>query len=172
MSAQFPTPPLEAKVPPAGALAFQTAEYVPSQPYAQQWNFSLQREIPGGITLTGAYVGSRGTHLQAQRNVNTRTPEILSDGRALYRKGDRRNLAYGDIDHWEFSTNSFYHGFNGGVKKRFAQGLQFQVAYTYGRSIDSASRVNFSDIQENLGKFPQAQYNIPTSTLGLSAPDV
>ena len=172
VSAQFPNAPIEAEVPPARALAFQTAEFVPSQPYAQQWNFSLQREIPGGITITGAYVGSRGTHLQAQRNVNIRTPEILSDGRALYRSGPRRNLAYGDIDHWEFSTNSFYHGFNGGVKKRFAQGLQFQVAYTYGRSVDSASRVNFSDIQENLGKFPQDQDNLPSSNQGLSAHDV
>ena len=172
VTAQFPTPPVEAENPLAGALAFQTAEYQPSQPYAQQWNFSLQRELPGGVTLTGAYVGSRGTHLQAQRNVNTRVPEILSDGSALYRSGPRRNTAYGDIDHWEFSTNSFYHGFNGGVKKRFADGLQFQVAYTYGRSIDSASRVNFSDIQENLGKFPQDQENLGSSNRGLSAHDV
>ena len=172
VTAQFPTPPVEAENPSAGAVAFQTAEFKPSQPYAQQWNFSLQRELPGGITLTGAYVGSRGTHLQAQRNVNTRTPEILPDGRALYRSGPRRNTNFGDIDHWEFSTNSFYHGFNGGLKKRFADGLQFQVAYTFGRSIDSASRVNFSDIQENLGKFPQDQMNLGSSNRGLSAHDV
>ena len=172
VSAAFPRPPAEAENPPAGAVAFQTAEYKPSQPYAQQWNFSLQREIMGGVTLTGAYVGSRGVNLQAQRNVNVRIPEILSDGRALYRKTARRNTNFGDIDHWEFSSSSFYHGFNGGIKKRFAEGLQFQVAYTFGRSIDTASRVNFSDIQENLGKFPQDQLNLPTSNRGLSAHDV
>ncbi|MEE2822340.1 MAG: TonB-dependent receptor [Acidobacteriota bacterium] len=169
--AAFPRPPAEAKNPPTGSVAFQTAEYKPSQPYAQQWNFSLQREIMGGVTLTGAYVGSRGTHLQAQRNPNTRIPEMVN-GKPLFRGGPRYNTNFGDIDHWEFSTNSFYHGFNGGLKKRFADGLQFQVAYTFGRSIDSASRVNFSDIQENLGKFPQDQHNLVSSNQGLSAHQV
>ena len=173
VSAQFPSPPMEAIDPPIGVVAFQVSEFQPSQPYVQQWNFSLQREIPGGVTLTGAYVGSRGTHLQAQRNVNARFGEVLPDGRRLHRRSDPRpNPNFGDIDHWEFSTNSFYHGFNGSVRKRFAGGLQFQLAYTYGRSIDSASRVNFGDLVENLGKFPQDQHNLPSSNQGLSAHDV
>jgi len=32
-------------------------------PYVQQWNFSIQRELPGSIVVSAAYVGSHGLHL-------------------------------------------------------------------------------------------------------------
>jgi hypothetical protein len=32
-------------------------------PYIQQWNFSLQQELPGDIVISAAYVGSHGSHL-------------------------------------------------------------------------------------------------------------
>src|SRR5438067_219258 len=31
--------------------------------YSQQWNFNLQREIPGKISIEAAYVGNKGTKL-------------------------------------------------------------------------------------------------------------
>lgn len=39
-------------------------------PYVQQWSLSVEQEIAKGLTATGAYVGSRGTHLTAVRDVN------------------------------------------------------------------------------------------------------
>ncbi|MDA2934222.1 hypothetical protein MYX82_07750 [Acidobacteria bacterium AH-259-D05] len=83
-----------------------------------------------------------------------------------------RNPNFRDIESWEFSSDSHYHGLQLGGRKRFSEGLQFQASYTHGRSIDWASRVNFSDIQENRGKFPQDQYNVAGSNQGLSAHDV
>ncbi len=32
-------------------------------PYIQQWNFNVQRELPGGILFEAAYLGSKGTRL-------------------------------------------------------------------------------------------------------------
>jgi len=32
-------------------------------PYIQQWNLSIQRELPGNILISAAYVGSHGSHL-------------------------------------------------------------------------------------------------------------
>jgi hypothetical protein len=32
-------------------------------PYVQQWNFTVQRQLPGGAALEVAYGGSKGTHL-------------------------------------------------------------------------------------------------------------
>jgi Carboxypeptidase regulatory-like domain len=32
--------------------------------YVQQWNLNVQRDLPAGIFLSAAYVGSKGTHLQ------------------------------------------------------------------------------------------------------------
>jgi hypothetical protein len=43
-------------------------------PYAQQWSFSVQRELPGSILASVAYVGSKGTHLTAELQVNQLPP--------------------------------------------------------------------------------------------------
>jgi hypothetical protein len=41
-------------------------------PYVQQWNLSIQRELPGSIVVSAAYVGSHGVHLLRDqiRNLN------------------------------------------------------------------------------------------------------
>ena len=43
-------------------------------PYAQQWSLSVQRELPLGMLGTIAYVGSKGTHLTAELQVNQLVP--------------------------------------------------------------------------------------------------
>ncbi len=37
-------------------------------PYVQQWNLNVQKELPGNIVASVAYVGSKGTHLTLQSN--------------------------------------------------------------------------------------------------------
>ncbi len=39
-------------------------------PYVQQWNFNVQRQLPGSTVLTVAYAGSKGTHLGDRRDLN------------------------------------------------------------------------------------------------------
>jgi hypothetical protein len=43
-------------------------------PYVQQWSLSVEQELAKGLTATGAYVGSRGTHLTAVRDLNQVQP--------------------------------------------------------------------------------------------------
>jgi hypothetical protein len=44
--------------------------------YVQQWNFDVQRDLPAGFFVSGAYVGSKGTHLaQYSQQINQ-----ISDG--------------------------------------------------------------------------------------------
>jgi hypothetical protein len=43
-------------------------------PYVQQWSLSIEQEITKGLTLTAAYVGSKGAHLTAVRDVNQVRP--------------------------------------------------------------------------------------------------
>jgi len=47
-------------------------------PYMQQWNFSIQRQLPSNSVLSIAYVGSKGTHLTDQRNINQLQPLAAS----------------------------------------------------------------------------------------------
>jgi len=39
-------------------------------PYVQQWHLDVQKELPSHIVATASYVGSKGTHLTLQRNLN------------------------------------------------------------------------------------------------------
>ncbi len=182
VKAAFPGPPPEALLPTS--LGFQIAEFEQKQPYTMQWNFTLQREVANDITLTASYVGSKGTHLQAQRMINAAEPFVLPDGRNLWRTGStcgtsgsepcnpRRNTSFTDLDYWEYSTDSTYSGIQLSGRKRFGAGVQFQASYTYGRSIDDNSRVNFSDIQDNFSKFPTDNYALKSVNHGLSDHDI
>jgi Carboxypeptidase regulatory-like domain/TonB-dependent Receptor Plug Domain len=50
-------------------------------PYAQQWSLSIQRQLPKDMVATLAYVGSKGTHLSAELQLNQLpTPPIGPEG--------------------------------------------------------------------------------------------
>src|SRR6266568_5122010 len=48
-------------------------------PYVQQWHLDVQKELPGHFVATVSYVGSKGTHLTQQRDVNQIVPLASSD---------------------------------------------------------------------------------------------
>jgi hypothetical protein len=55
---------------------------IPTQsvwPYVQQWSLSVQREVAKNTVATLGYVGSKGTHLTAELQVNQLTPATASD---------------------------------------------------------------------------------------------
>jgi hypothetical protein len=64
----------------AGAASFPAplSPYsIPDQvqwPYVQQYNLDVQHEFPGNYVLSVAYVGSKGTHLTMQRDLNQLQP--------------------------------------------------------------------------------------------------
>ncbi len=39
-------------------------------PYMQQWNLGVEHELPGSVLLSVAYVGSKGTHLTREYDIN------------------------------------------------------------------------------------------------------
>ena len=43
-------------------------------PYVQQWSFSVEQNLPRQMLATFGYVGSKGTHLTLQREINQITP--------------------------------------------------------------------------------------------------
>ncbi len=54
---------------------------IPAQvvwPYMQQWHLDIQHELPGHTVFTVSYVGSKGTHLGRQSNINQLYPTPAS----------------------------------------------------------------------------------------------
>lgn len=63
--------------PPAGSIYPLDVTGIPTRavwPYAQQWSFGIQRELPGDMVVNAAYVGSKGTHLTVERQLNQLAP--------------------------------------------------------------------------------------------------
>jgi len=68
--------------PPAGTAFPLNVSAIPTRaiwPYAQQWSFGIQREMPRDFVATLAYVGSKGTHLTIERQLNQLPPLPLSE---------------------------------------------------------------------------------------------
>jgi hypothetical protein len=53
--------------------------------YVQQWNFGIQRELPGGLFVDAAYAGSHGVHLpQFNPNINQIPDKFVTQAASQY----------------------------------------------------------------------------------------
>ena len=68
--------------PAAGSVFPLDVTSIPTKatwPYAQQWSFGVQRELPKAFVLNMAYVGSKGTKLTVERQLNQLRPLPASE---------------------------------------------------------------------------------------------
>ena len=103
-------------------------------PYSQQWNFFLQRQLPGEVVVNAGYVGSTNRRQIGYIPINAAT--LPGPGAVQAR---RLMPEYGDINGGLNDFNSNYHGLQTSAVKRFHNGLSFQVNYTWSRSMDYQS---------------------------------
>lgn len=100
-----------------------------------QWNAALEQKLPASVLLTVAYVGSKGTFLELQPDVNQPVPGTTPiDQRRPF-------PTFQSIWRNENVANSIYNGLQVTVKRPFSHGLDFQMAYTYSHVIDYASGI-------------------------------
>jgi len=70
------------KAPPTGSVFPLDITGIPTKaiwPYAQQWSFGVQREVTKDVVANVAYVGSKGTHLTIERQLNQLQPLPASE---------------------------------------------------------------------------------------------
>ena len=137
-------------------------------PHMQQWNFNVQRELPGNIITEVAYIGSRGTDLligESGLQFAQVDPSYLSLGTGLqdqvpnpffgiitnpssplrFQTVSRNRLLrpypqYDGVSAFRVpGAKSIYHGFTARADKRFAKGLSLLASYTLGELKDDAS---------------------------------
>ena len=65
-------------VAPTGVLSFISIPKKAIWPYMQQWHLDIQHEFAGHSLMTMSYVGSKGTHIGLQRNLNQLYPVAAS----------------------------------------------------------------------------------------------
>jgi hypothetical protein len=119
-------------------------------PYAQNWNFSIQRSLLDHYLLEVRYVGSKGTHLP--RNVEA-NPAVYGPG-ASAQNADQRRIyagckpngvcALSTVGLLSDITNSTYESGQATISRRFTEGLGFSVSYWYSKSLDDLSSMNLA----------------------------
>ncbi|HET8548493.1 MAG TPA: hypothetical protein VFL57_10835, partial [Bryobacteraceae bacterium] len=132
-------------------------------PWSQQWNFTIQRELPSQLRMEVAYVGNRGLQIsrggEGALNMNQLHPQYLSLGSKLndlvdnpfYTAVGRGILVNPKVSRAQllrpfpqFTTitplftsgaSSSYHSLQVTATKRMTRGFQFDGAYTFSKLI-------------------------------------
>ena len=152
-----PFPAALAKV--TGVTGTNGYEVNAPSPYLQSWNFTVERELAQGMAVEVGYTGSKGTHLGRKMDIN----------QIVRRTGLRPYAGYGDIEYYTFGFNSSYNAGTVTLRKRFGDGMFFRANYTYGKSIDVNSGLNYAGD----GGYQGAQDTLnPTAERGRSDFDV
>jgi len=140
----------------APALQLATTPY----PYNEQWNFTLQRQMWGGVAVEAAYAGSHGVHLpRGSWQADALPTQYLSMGSALNNlvpnpffglvqtgalsqstvKEGQLLLPFpeytGVSESGGYLGNSTYHSLQMKVEKRYASGGTVLAAYTFSKLI-------------------------------------
>src|SRR5215510_8512238 len=117
----------------------------------QSWNLNIQQQVGRSLGFMVGYFGSKGTHLEIDRNINQlinfgqpntpashNVPFFQLSSTSPFLPGVR----LGNMTERDSSSNSTYHGLWATGTQRMSHGLQFSASYTYSHSIDEASRNN------------------------------
>lgn len=99
--------------------------------YVQSWNFTIERQLPGQVITSVAYVGTQTTRSFADKEINAAPPGGGAAGRPLARFG--RNT---DTWAWNGYLSANYHALQIAVNKRAASGLTLKGAYTFSKAIN------------------------------------
>ncbi len=137
--------------------------YMPADtpsPYVQNWHFTIQRELAAGFLLDVGYVGNRGVKQLILGDYNQARPNLAGQNTSLQSRRPFQN--YDFIQAAFAGGNTFYHGLQVKLEKRYGNGLYLLNSYTFSKAIDNAaghletyngdnSRVNFYNLAGERG---------------------
>jgi hypothetical protein len=114
-----------------------------------QWNFNIQREIMTNTVFTVGYVGSHNLHLNNQKDFNYPVPFTGPTGLPTFGvysatanaviANPRLNPFYGYLQMIDALGASHYESLQASLNRRFSNGFQYLVTYSFSKSIDESS---------------------------------
>jgi hypothetical protein len=118
----------------SGVTTTQGYDVNAATPYLQSYNLTLERELFKGITLETGYTGSKGEHLGRKYDLNQVNPVTSL----------RPYAGFGNIEYYLFEGISNYNAATVSLRKQFQNGLLFRANYTFGKSLDDNSGLNYA----------------------------
>lgn len=144
-----------------------------TRPETTSWNIGVQHVFANNYTFESRYVGTHSVHLPVQDQINRQPVVNASNALPMYLTApsqatlngltntlDAINKIYaahgnivpgylaagftGIITAYEPWGNSWYHGWQNSLTRRFSNGLQFNAAYTWSHAMDDSTADVFS----------------------------
>jgi hypothetical protein len=128
-------------------------------PMVQEWSFGVQHQFSSVWSAELNYVGSKSTHLDRLMDFNQ--PTIVN--------GVTTVVPYPNFGYIEYMTQNGvanYNGLEASLLRRFHNGLDLRVAYTYSRTLDDTPQ----ELESNSGAAPNSHN--PTAWYGPSDFDI
>lgn len=166
------------------ALTFDTP-----LPYSMQWNFGVQRELPGSVAINVSYAGNRGVKLpvNTQRNalnpvfygqpgdlarvaqlnqlVNNPFFGVIMSGPLAARQVQQNQLlrAYPHFTGFGINFlgagNSIYHALQVSAQKRLSHGLLATMSYTFSKNLGDVNMLTTSFFDAGQNPGYQNEFN-------------
>ena len=111
-------------------------------PFTYQMNFTIEREIANGLTVSVGYQGALGRNLPFTSDANY---PVYGPGATSMNVDSRRPYLAGQlsaINLLQSNLDSSYHALQTVVSKRLAHGFLVHGSYTFAKSLDGAETQN------------------------------
>jgi hypothetical protein len=129
-----------------------------TMPISYQWNFNIQRELPGDFLLQVGYVGNKGSQMQIRYDANQAVELNPASPTSIVDRRPYKRLGFVSAN----SSKGFsrYDAFDLRLERRFSNGLALIGAYTWNkqmgiRSFDNYTVMYMDNIRHNYG--PESQ---------------
>ncbi len=133
-------------------------------PYAMQFSFDVQHQLWANWLVEAGYRGSHGVHLPFDYDINQVPIDTLNSAQrsgiasAVASGADTTALlntlrpypGFGSISLFADAAVSTYHSLQTKLERRFSSGLNLLAAYTWSKSIDTATDFASGDSSEHV----------------------
>jgi hypothetical protein len=147
----------------AGLPTSSPMQFDAPTPYMQQFHLTIQHQISNDSVFSISYAGSRGVKLGRLKNANSATFDVcpcpddpstsafdestIPSGQKYWADGNPKiNPNFIDMEIRQWDTNSWYNALQLRFNKRFSQGFQAQINYTFSKNLDYVSGIAGGDV--------------------------
>jgi hypothetical protein len=125
-------------------------------PSVQKWSLGIQHEVVKDTSASIAYVGTKGTHLLGNLDLNQGQPNAQVANFTISPDYVRPYRGFSQINAYANIFNSNYNALQASLIHRLKDGVSFQASYTYSKTLTDNSGPNAT-----VPSFPQDSHDIP-----------
>ena len=107
--------------------------------YTQDYNFTVEQQLPGGLAMSLAYVGNHGVHIMSLRQLNPALPVAGVVSTVANENARRLYAGLGQVTLIDSYEYAIYNALQLNVTRRVAKGLTLLSNITWSKSIDNGS---------------------------------